>query len=120
MNHILKMMVMFIGAVAVYDIYCTVRLHDTILHVEENPVALWFVDRREMILHTTHPSQPNSSIRVSFSTADVSRLVSVKAAGLCFAIPVMMWMIDAVPRMARTVIVPIACGSLWLLARLVH
>ena len=120
MTRYLYAMTAMIAAVAVYDIYCTVALHDSILHCEENPLALWLIDRHDNILHTTHPSDPNKTLRVRFSTPDVSLLVGVKAAGLCCAVPGMIWLIDSAPRMARTVIIPIFCGSIWLLARLVH
>lgn len=120
MTMILRALVAVIAAVAVYDIYCTVALHDSILHCEENPIALWCIQMRQHILHTEHPSHPNESVRVCFTTPDVSRLVAAKSAGLCCAVPGMIWLIDSAPRMARTVIIPIFCGSIWLLARLVH
>lgn len=121
MNHILKMMVMFIVAVAVYDIYCTVQLHDSIIHIEENPLALWFIESREITMFASHPRLGHDSASVTFKTVDVSRLVLVKSIGMVCSIPLMFFIVQALSvRMATWVIVPVFSGSLWLLARLVH
>lgn len=121
MNHILKMMVMFIVSVAVYDIYCTVQLHDTILHIEENPIALWFIECREISLYGPNPRRDDDSVRVLFRTVDVSKLILAKTAGMACVIPIMLHLVDkGSVRVASGVIVPLFSGSLWLLARLVH
>ena len=121
MNHILKMMVMFIVSVAVYDIYCTVQLHDSILHVEENQIALWFIEAREITMFAESPRRENVSIRFTFRTVDVSRIVLVKSIGMACSIPIMLHVVNATSvRIAAGVIVPIFGGSLWLLERLVH
>lgn len=121
MNHILKMMVMFIVAVAVYDIYCTVRLHDTIVHIEENPIALWFIECREVVLYASSKHRDDDSISVLFRTVDVSKLILVKTIGLACSIPIMLRVVDRGSlRVATGVIVPLFSGSMWLLARLVH
>ncbi len=121
MNHILKMMVMFIVAVAVYDIYCTVQLHDWIYHVEENPVALWFVAVREVKLFNANPLRDDHSVSFKFRTIDVSRLILVKSIGLACSIPILLHLVDKRSvRIASCVIVPLCGGSMWLLTRLVH
>ena len=121
MNHILKMMVMFIVSVAVYDIYCTVQLHDTILHVEENPLALWFIEAREITMFAESQRREDLPVRFKFWTVDVSRLVLVKSIGIACSIPIMLHLVDKRNiRVASGVIVPLFSGSIWLLARLVH
>lgn len=115
------MMVMFIVAVAVCDIYCTVQLHDSILHVEENPLALWFIESREITMFAEDPRREHESVSVKFMTVDVSRLVLVKSIGMACAIPIMLHIVNAMSaRIAAGAIVPVFGGSLWLLARLVH
>lgn len=115
------MMVMFIVAVAVYDIYCTVQLHDSILHVEENPLALWFIEAREITMFSESPRRDGLPVRFKFWTVDVSRLVLVKSIGMACSIPIMLHIVNATSvRIAAGVIVPIFGGSLWLLERLVH
>ena len=121
MNHILKMMVMFIVAVAVYDICCTVQLHDWIYHVEENPIALWFVSIREVAMFTANPCRDDQSVSVTFRTVDVSRLILVKSIGLACSIPMLLHLVEKRSvRIASGVIVPLCGGSMWLLTRLVH
>lgn len=121
MNHILKMMVMFIVSVAVYDIYCTVQLHETILQIEENQVALWFIESREVALFAVNPDSSVGAISILFKTVDVSKLVLVKSIGMACSIPIMLHLVDKRNvRIASGVIVPLFSGSIWLLARLVH
>lgn len=115
------MMVMFIVAVAVYDIYCTVQLHDSIMHIEENPLALWFIESREITMFASHPRHSHDAASVTFRTVDVSRLILVKSIGMACSIPIMLYIVTAMSiRVSTGAIVPVFGGSLWLLARLVH
>lgn len=121
MRILMRMMVCVIVAVAVYDIYCTVSLNDTLIHCEENPLALWFVTTRESQLHVTNPLVYNRSVEIIVRTVDVSQLVAIKTAGLVLSIPVMMRLVDTHRRnVAAAVIIPIFAAACWLLERLVH
>ena len=111
MNHILKILVVFIVAVAVYDIYCTVRLHDTLLDFEENRVAASLLtSTNRHIIHAKYGHY------VDFKTVDVSLLVTIKAAGLAASVALLQLVVCSMrPRMAAAIVFPIAAGMAGLL-----
>ena len=113
---VLRLMVGFIASVAVYDIYCTVSLHDTLIDFEENKVAgLFLTSTTRHIIHAKHRQY------VDFRTVDVSLLVTLKAAGLALSMLILQWVISAMRlKMAAAVITPVAGGMLVLLVYLLY
>lgn len=120
MTAILRSMVIIIIIIAIYDIYCTVKLNDSILYMEENKIALYFINERENILHTTCLHDANDTITIKFTTIDVSQLVAVKSIGLSLVAPFMFGLIRTRVKFAKLVVIPIFVSSLWLLERLIH
>ncbi len=116
----LHIMIAFIAAVAVYDIYCTVQLHDTLFECEENPVALWLVHRSQTLIHVNDPCSTLRKMAVPIFRVDVSRLVTLKACGLGVSISIMLAVIQSQRlTISLSVILPLAIGAALLLARLV-
>lgn len=116
----MKVLTWIIAAVAVYDIYCTVKMQDSILHCEENLFAKQLIYTKWVTLFTENPLMPNEQVSVSFKTCDVSLLVAVKSAGLVVAFMFMFYLSDNHPKIASAAILPVFIGSLWLLFKLAH
>lgn len=114
MNILLRLLVCFIVSVAVYDIYCTVLLNDTLDSFEENTLAASMLTNTERhVVHIKHGHY------LDYKTIDVSMLVAVKAAGLAISVALMQWVLASMKRkMATAIIVPISAGMLCLLVYL--
>ena len=117
----LKAMSIAILTVAVYDIYCTVKMSDSLMHCELNPVALLLVERKTTSLYAANPLNDELSTKVLVRHTDVSRLVLAKTIGLLLAIPVMNYVITTKRKaVALSILLPVFCGAVILLISLVH
>lgn len=114
MNILLRSLIVFISAVSVYDIYCTVLLNDSLDYFEENNIASSMLTTTER--HIVHMKYGHY---LDYKTVDVSKLVAVKAAGLAISISLMQWTLTSMKRkMATAIIVPVSAGMLCLLVYL--
>lgn len=117
----LKAASLAIVSIAVYDIYCTVRLADSLTHCEQNPIALLLVDRKTVSLYVANPLNDELAVEALVRYTDVSNLVLAKTIGLVLSI----WVMDYVIRtkrktIAASILLPVLCAAIALLISLVH
>jgi hypothetical protein len=67
--------------VCVYDIFLTVKYHDSIISLEQNPVAMWFVSTRTTVV-SRFTDDLNRQHNIVHYSVDVSMLVLVKILGM--------------------------------------
>lgn len=92
-SNLLSFMAHFILAVCVFDIYLTVRLHDTLIESEENPIAGWFL--KTTYIAVSHIKGPTGIIHhITHKSVDVSNLILVKLIGMAGANIIMQWLLD--------------------------
>ena len=78
---LLRVMVVVIILVCVYDIFLTVKYHDSILSLEQNPVAAWLITKRSAVVSRFADELGGEHMIVHYSV-DVSGLVLVKTLGM--------------------------------------
>ena len=78
---LLRVMVVVIILVCVYDIFLTVKYHDSILSLEQNPVASWLITKRSAVVSRFVDERGGEHMIVHYSV-DVSGLVLVKTLGM--------------------------------------
>jgi hypothetical protein len=83
----------YIMLVTAYDIYCTVKLADTMYHCEENPVAKLLIN--EVAHEIFYSTEVNRSDSVFFVTYDVSNLVVTKVIGSMLALVFLLKLVES-------------------------
>ena len=81
MRCVLRIMTAVIILVSVYDIFLTVKYHDSILSLEQNPVAAWLITKRSAVVSRFVDERGGEHMIVHHSV-DVSGLVLVKTLGM--------------------------------------
>jgi hypothetical protein len=114
---ILKTAVVFILAVAVYDIFVTVRFSDEIYDLERNAVAKWLIGRVPAV-HVCDRCGVGI-IRTPFVVYDVSLLVAVKVVGVLMADRILRQVIEKTTAFAVAVVGSVFFVQLWLLLTLI-
>lgn len=81
MQSVLRLMTAVIILVCVYDIFLTVKYHDSILSLEQNPVAAWLITKRSALVSRFTDELGGKHMIVHYSV-DVSGLVLIKTLGM--------------------------------------
>lgn len=83
-RYLLKSMIHVIILVCAFDIYLTVKFHDSLIDIEENPIAKLLIHEQHAIV--THNTDENGKQHtIVHRTADVSALVLCKTLGMIAA-----------------------------------
>lgn len=99
--------VAYIMVVTTFDIYCTVKLADTMYHCEENPVAKMLI--REVTHEIFYHESANRSASVVFSTYDVSKLVATKITGAMVALVGLLKLVESKHTRIAGCVVSVTC-----------
>lgn len=92
----LKLLVYFICAICIYDIYCTVNLHETIYEDEANPIAKALITQEEVrVYYGTEENKIKIVKYISIIKTDVSKLILFKVTGLIAALEIFDWLINS-------------------------
>ena len=84
MRYLLRAMIHVIILVCAFDIYLTVKFHDSLIDTEENPIAKMLIKKQHAIVtHST--DERGTSHPVVHVSADVSALVLFKTLGMIAA-----------------------------------
>lgn len=84
MRCVLRIMTAVIILVSVYDIFLTVKYHDSILSLEQNPIAALFIAERRAVISRFVDKAGNEHV-IEYYSVDVSGLVLIKTVGMLFA-----------------------------------
>lgn len=82
MRYMLRAMIHVIVLVCAFDIYLTVKFHDSLIYTEENPIARLLIHQKHSIVTHNDSGTGHSIVHVS---ADVSNLVLAKTLGMIAA-----------------------------------
>ena len=93
MRCVLRIMTAVIILVCVYDIFLTVKYHDSILSLEQNPVAAWLITKRSAVVSRFIDERGGEHMIVHHSV-DVSGLVLVKTLGMLVGSFVLQYLIE--------------------------
>jgi hypothetical protein len=91
----------------VYDIFLTVKYHDSILSLEQNPVAAWLITKRSAVVSRFVDKAGNEHV-IEYYSVDVSVLVLLKTLGLLAAMTGLQTIMSRMKRkMALAIIGPL-------------
>ena len=93
MRCVLRIMTAVIILVSVYDIFLTVKYHDSILSLEQNPVAAWLITKRSAVVSRFIDERGGEHMIVHHSV-DVSGLVLVKTLGMLSGSVLLQYLIE--------------------------
>jgi len=117
-SHLLSFMAHFILAVCAFDIFLTVRLHDTLIESEENPIAGWLL-RTNHVAITHIKDDLGKSHSVIHRSIDVSSLILVKLIGMASSNVIMQWLANKRnQKLAYCIITPVFLFQIALLCYL--
>lgn len=88
----LRLLVYFICAVCIYDIYCTINHSELLYDKELNPIAKLLIEQEELqtLYHIKH-----SSHTIIVTHTNVAKLVLFKILGLVAALEIFDWLIHS-------------------------
>lgn len=95
MKTFLRLIVYFICAVCLYDIYCTVNFNEHLYYAELNPIARLLITQEKIKVIYSVPEGIKFDHDVFIVTTNVSKLVLFKVIGLIGAIKIFDWLIDS-------------------------
>lgn len=87
----LRILVYFICAVCIYDIYCTVNCSEFLYDRENNPIAKMLIKQEELKFF---PNEFDKKF-ISIIHTNVSKLVLFKVLGLVAALEIFDWLISS-------------------------
>ena len=117
MRCVLRIMTAVIILVSVYDIFLTVKYHDSIISLEQNPVASWLIRKRSAVVSRFVDERGGDHMIVHYSV-DVSGLVLVKTLGMLVGSFVLQYLTE---HCQRQIAVPvISTGFLFQVSLLVY
>lgn len=88
----LRLLVYFICAVCIYDIYCTVNYSELLYEKELNPIAKLLIEQEELqrIYRIKHGSH-----NIIVTHTNVAKLILFKVLGLVAALEIFDWLINS-------------------------
>jgi len=90
MRYLLRAMIHVIVLVCVFDMYLTVKYHDSILTLEQNPVAMWFINTRSTCVSNYTDDLGGHHAIVHYSV-DVSLLILMKTLGMMIGLAILQY-----------------------------